>query len=265
MPDDLVQQLLRWWPDQRLWQASPVPWVLGSLVLGVGARLVLWAATSRSYRLRTRYHTPAGHVVAWLGWMAWLVGPGYAALLLGVLSPRLMGLARIDWGAPFGYGLAFAGLAVAILVAAGVTVRQAGDALPAWPTLSAALAGSVLLAAEAGALQWHWAFYRGAAIYSAQELGASTPLVWGTWIAVGLAMLEGVLNPGLWHDLQAPGPAQRRMLRAVLLVATGVLFLLSRNFWLLWVTHALVAMILEPRLAQSHRWLAGSKKGAAGR
>ncbi len=264
MPDDLVQQLLRWLPDQRLWQASPVPWVLGSLVLGIGARLVLWAGISRSQGLRSWYGTPAGRVLAWLAWMAWLIGPGYAAVLVGVLSPRLMGLTQVDWGAPFGYGLAFAGLAVAILVAAGVMVRQARDAWPAWPTLSAALAGSVLLAAEAGALQWHWAFYRSAAIQGAQELGASGPLVWGTWIAVGLAMLEGVLNPGLWHDLQTPGPAERRVLRAVLLVATGVLFLLSRNFWLLWVTHALAAMILEPRLAQPHRWLAGSKKGATG-
>jgi hypothetical protein len=202
-------------------------------------------------------------MVAWLGWMAWLVAPGYAALLLGVLSPRLMGLTQIDWGAPFGYGMAFAGLALAILIAAGVTVRQRGPALPAWPTLSAALAGGALLIAEAGALQWHWAFYRSAAIQAAQELGASAAIVWGTWLGVGIVALEGALNPELWHDLQTPGQAERRVLRAVLLVATSVLFLLSRNFWLLWATHALAAVIVQPRLAQPQRLPAENKKGPA--
>ena len=239
------------------------PWVLGSLIAGVGARLAVWLMARWSLALRSWLTGTAGRILAWLGWMIWLVAPGYAALLLGILSPRLMGLTQIDWGAPFGYGLAFAALAMAILVAAGVTVRQRGFALPAWPTLSAALAGSVLLGAEAGALQWHWAFYRSAAIQATQELGASAPVVVGTWIGIGIVVLEGALNPRLWQDLQIPGQAERRVLRAVLLVATSVLFLLSRNFWLLWATHALAAIILEPRVAQPHSWLAGNEKGPA--
>jgi len=172
-----------------------------------------------------------------------------------------MGLTQIDWGAPFGYGLAFAVLAVAILVAAGVTVRQAGDSWPSWPTLSAALAGSVLLMAEAGALQWHWAFYRSAAIQAAQELGASAPMVWGTWVGVGIIVLEGALNPRLWHDLRTTGQAERRVLRAALLMATSVLYLLSRNLWLLWATHALAIIILQPRLVPAQGWPEENKKG----
>lgn len=180
--------------------------------------------------------------------MAWLVGPGYAALLSGVASPRRMGLSQIDWGASFGYGLALAGLALGVLLLAGITVRRSGPADGAWSTPSAAVVGSLLLAIEAGALQFQWAFYRDAAIQAAEAWGVAAPTPAGTWIGVGLVGLQAALNPALRRDLRSPTDGAVRMLRLSLLLVTAVLYLLSRNFWLGWALHAAAAILLEPRL-----------------
>ena len=64
--------------------------------------------------------------------------------------------------------------------------------------------------------------------------GSGSPVYWGAWLAVGWICLEGALSPFLWRDLRTPGTAEIRMLRGVLLFATTVVYLLSRNFWLAW-------------------------------
>jgi hypothetical protein len=51
------------------------------------------------------------------------------------------------------------------------------------------------------------------------------------------------------------------VLRAALLGATSVLYLLSRSFWLAWALHAVAAAILEPRMAPSPPF-DGNKKGS---
>lgn len=246
-PFDLLAQA---WSTQLHWRTEPTLWVIGSLVAGVLASNVYAAVVARDQpqtrRLRRSLETSQTVI-----WLAWLVLPGYAALLLGVASPRLMGLTQIDWGAPFGYGVAFAGLTLAVLLAAGVSYRRSAAAGPPWPSLAAAAAGSALLVAEAAALQWHWAFYRSAAIEVAAAAALAQPLAWGTWLGAGLAVVEGLANPLCRRDLRTPGLAERRVLRAVLLFATSVLFLVSRNFWLAWVLHATVAVLVQPRLVQA--------------
>lgn len=251
MPHSPLDLFTQWWSTQVNWRAEPTLWVLGSLLVGVLATNVYAAvlASDRPWagRLRRSLETTApGKALLTTSWLAWLVMPGYVALLLGIVSPRLMGLTQIDWGAPFGYGLAFAGLTLAVLLAAGISYRRSGPTEPPWPSLSAAVAGSALLVAEATALQWHWAFYRSAAIEAVGQ-----PLGWGVWLGAALAVVEGLANPLCRRDLRTPGLAERRLLRGVLLFATSVLFLISRNFWLAWAVHAVVALLVQPRLVQA--------------
>jgi hypothetical protein len=193
--------------------------------------------------------------------MGWLIGPGYAALLLGDLSPRVMGLSQIDLGAGLGLGALFAVLSLAVLLSAGLTYRRTSYASQPYASLGSAIVVSVRLVLEAGALQWHWAFYRSAVIAALAAVGWRNPVYWGAWMAVGVICLEGALSPFLWRDLRTPGLAERRLLRGVLLVATTVVYLLSRNFWLAWALHGLTTLILEPRLTAVAGSQGENKKG----
>lgn len=248
-----IESLSGWWPGQAGWHQQPGGWVLISLGSGILASWLLWIAlrvdARRSGQLATFLCTPSGMALAKLARSTWLILPGYAAVLLGAASPRLMGLTQIDWTAPFGSGLTFSVLSIAILLLAGLAYRRAKRASePPWPSLAAGIAGSAGLLLEAGALQWHWAFYRSATIEAAALTGVPEPLYWGTWLGAGLILLEACMSPTVWRDMRLPGQAEPRMLQGVLLIASSVLFLLSRNFWLAWAMHSAVALTLEPRL-----------------
>lgn len=256
MPTNPLQALIDW-TTKLDWREDLAPWLLASMAIGLVAGWLLWLLPKVNRRvaidLARALHSPGGILLAWLLRLVWLIGPGYIALLFGLLSPSLMGLTQIDWGAPFAYGLGFAVLSLAVLLAAGLTYRQAfrhhQDRRP-W---TLAISESIRLGLEAGALQWHWAFYRCIAIAFCQAAGFVEPIYWGTWLGVAIIVLEGILNPLLWRDLGIPGLAERRLLRAVLLLATSVLYLVSRNFWLAWILHAVTITVLEPRFSPVER------------
>jgi hypothetical protein len=244
---------------------SPLlPWVLASVAVYALAGNGLWLASRASGsagRLNALLRSRPGQLLLWLTRLLWLILPGYAALLLGLLSPRVMGLSQIELGWGLGRGLIFAVGALAVLLAAGLSYRRA-HAVPApYQTLSHGIALTTLLVMEAGALQWQWAFYRSAMIDLLAGAAAPTPIYWGTWLAAGLLGVQGALNAWLWHDLRTPGLAERRVLRAALLGATSVLYLLSRNFWLDWALHGAAIAVLEPRMAPAAR-SDGNKKGS---
>lgn len=244
---------------------SPLlPWVLASVAwyaLASGGLWLLLRWRGPESRLAGWRESLPGQLTLWLARLLWLILPGYATLLLGLLSPRLMGLSQVELGWILGRGLLAGAGALALLLAAGLSYRRAHSARPPYVSLSHAIALTVLLVMEAGALQWQWAFYRCAMIETAASLALPSPVYWGTWLAVGLLVVQGALSPTLWHDLRRPGLAERRVLRAALLAATSVLYLLSRNFWLAWALHGAATAILEPRFVQRQP-LATNKKGS---
>lgn len=242
-----------------------LPWVLASVAWYALASGGLWLWLrwrGPESRVAGWRESLAGQLMLWLARLLWLILPGYAALLLGMLSPRLMGLSQVELGWTLGRGLLAATVALALLLAAGLSYRRAHTARPPYVSLSHAIALTVLLVMEAGALQWQWAFYRSVMIETAASLALPEPMYWGTWLAAGLLVVQGALNPTLWQDLRRPGLAERRVLRAALLAATSVLYLLSRNFWLAWALHGAATAILEPRFEQ--RQQAAQKKAASG-
>ena len=227
-------------------------WVAGSIAIYAVAGLVLWIGQRRGdlqSGLAGFLGSPGGTLLSWLARLVWLIGPGYAALLLGVVSPRLMGLSQIEIGAGLGQGVILALVALGLLALAVVGYRRSQPPGPVYASRADRVAVSARLALEAGGLQWQWAFFRAVLIAAAVQRGADAdPVYLGAWLAVGLVTLEGVLNPLLWRDLRAPGLAGPRLLRAAILVVTTQIYLLSGNFWLCWAFHAAAVVLLEPRL-----------------
>ena len=227
-------------------------WVAGSIVIYAAAGLVLWLGQRRGdvqSSLAAFLGSPGGTLLSWLTRLVWLIGPGYAALLLGAVSPRLMGLSQIEIDAGLGQGVILALAALGLLALAVVGYRRGQPAGPAYASRADRVAVSVRLALEAGGLQWQWAFFRAVLIAAAVQRGVGAdPAYLGAWLAVGLITLQGVLNPLFWRDLRTPGLAGARLLRAVILVVTTQIYLLSGNFWLGWTFHAATVVLLEPRL-----------------
>jgi hypothetical protein len=250
---------------QTLAAVSPLlPWVMASIAVYSLATTALWLLVQRSGPhgwLSGVLRSIPGQLTLWLARVLWLVGPGYTALLLGLLSPRAMGLSQIELGWSLGRGVLLAGGALAMLLAAGLSYRRTLAARPPYLTFSHGLAVTVLLVVEAGALQWQWAFYRSALIDALAAVEGPAPVYWGTWLAAGVLVVQGALNPWLWRDLRTPGLAERRVLRAALLGVSSVLYLVSRNFWLAWALHGAAAAVLEPRVGQPEQTL-DKKRGS---
>jgi len=252
MPPRLISQLplptlpIARWHEAMLWVAASI--AIYALAC-ITARLV--ERRGGHPVLRQPWMAPWSGLARWLARILWLIIPGYLALLRGALSPRLMGLTQIDLGPELGYGALFTAAAIGLLLSAGLTYRRQRLLASPYPSHAMAISTTIQLILEAGALQWHWAFYRSAVSAALISVDMAQPVYWGTWLGVGLLCAEGALNPYLWRDLRTPGLAEARVLRAVLLLVTSVLYLISRNFWWMWLLHALAISVLEPRLTTS--------------
>ena len=184
-----------------------------------------------------------GYIPArWRGllWFAlWLLIP-YMGLLMGALSPRLMGLAGHDWlaGLGLGLGIIFA-VVILLMLARAVTDLGAPTATPldaagriGWHTLSSTLLWC-------GIEQFHWVFLRGGIWEMLQTLPNPPELVgyWAVWSAAVVIIIELLMFRPAFFPL---------LIQLVALITTSILFLYTRNFWLCWVMHAAVQLLTAP-------------------
>ena len=229
-----------WFQAQLNWREEAGLWLAGSFLFYVLVSNGSWLL--RRLRPVTRLRSwPGGRWLALLSRWAYFVGPPYAALLLGVISPRWMGLSELNWVHSAGIGGAAAAVALGLLSLSWWSYRRAlprrrqpqGVPLPRplrW----------LLAIMEAATLQIHWAFYRSAFIDQAW-LG---DLYWGSWAGWALVCLEWSSNPWLRHGLRRPAQAEPILRRAALALVTTVLFILTRNLWLCWAVHALFEIMM---------------------
>lgn len=181
------------------------------------------------------YLPPRGRV--W-SLVAFWVLPPYLALLLGGVSPRLMGIAYVDWTITLRLGV---GLAFAILVLAGGArlfllsggAHQPTDA-PSRTPPPARQTTAILLS---GTEEWFWCFLRAAVTETVVflRLPWEVPLYWSIWIAALLA---------LPFALAAQPTALHRLAKGAILMMTSILFFYTRNFWLCWAVHAIAWLLL---------------------
>ncbi|NJN84392.1 MAG: hypothetical protein HC802_20345 [Caldilineaceae bacterium] len=189
--------------------------------------------------------SPRGHRMAMLA--RWVLIP-YLGLLAGALSPRLMGLNSVNWLASLslGMGLLFVILLLLLLVRSTIDLPhsqaesdESAEASQAsrpnridWPNL-------LLTTIYSGGEQFHWSFLRGAIweMLLVLPMGPALPAYTATWIAALFAIVESMV----WER-----SALGRLVKLVLVITTSILFFYTRNFWLCWILHAAVTLILSP-------------------
>ena len=243
---DLLQSLNL--PDYKVESALWVVFSIGLYTLGVDlawhyrqprpGRLGGWAKTVMGW--------PYRHWILEAIRFLYYIGIPYAALLRGIALPRLMGLTHIDWVKGIGLGTALGGGAFLLLALIWWWYARAVAALP----LSArgrrgvdSMNGWILLR-EAIYLETHWAFYRSAAILLLDNHYA------GAFVGFLLVTLEWSINPAWRTDLSLPWRSANILMRWSLAFVTAIIFLFTRNLWLLVPIHWAIE-------TACHRLLAG--------
>ena len=171
----------------------------------------------------------------WLAGLLYYAGVPYAAMMLGAADfPAHLGLARLDWPASVGRGVVL-GIA-AFLGLAGIawysirSLRQMGCEPPPPPLERPGwTVGLAAFFQEA-----HWAFYRVPGILLTGDF------LFGTFIGALLAILERVADPRWRRRAASPQTDLDAWQSLALLVGMSVSFYFTRNFFVLWATHAVV-------------------------
>ncbi len=245
---------------------NPAAWLLASFLALVLATNIAWLVV-RKQATDPAYRRGPLAALAWaLRSMFYLLVP-FLALKQGVVSQYALGLTEINWPATLSNGMVLAGLIVGGLLFGWLVYRRAsfealhdGLAASGSPTAGGEPALARLLAGlrapvDAALQQWHWAFYRAAAIgwlmlpLALPGAGVADrvllgwqhdPLYWGAWLGLAVAGLEWALDPFVLVQLKRPGEREVALRRAALAVATTGLFVLTRNFWLCLAVHVVV-------------------------
>lgn len=223
------------YPSESLWQA-PLGWL--GISIGIGTCLwFLYPQATPAYRGLLRN-------------TRWIVIP-YLGLLMGGISPRLMGLSGINWFASFGFGLVLIGGVLVLLIIIRSVTSFSFSALPSSPARNEIVpqrdlavrypANFLSSFLDIGAEEFHWAFLRSATweILLAFPLLATQAGYWAAWVAVLLALPE---------VLRYQVTSAQRLCKCALLITTTVLFLFTRNLWLSWLLHTLGWALLLPSL-----------------
>ena len=228
-------------------------WLSSSVALAVLAAWVRWFISR-----------PRSDVPPWLdrwqrwwgrpwveewGRLAFTVGiPAAALLWRGVLTERGLGLQPLLWprgSVPFEVRQANwqnwvtdVGWTVGIVVVTGLVFglahyqqrRLSRPEITAHHDLGTAMR-------EAIHHESHWAFYREPFV-----------LLWGapigSWVGLLLALVEALLNPHCWDDLQTLERGRNVLVRAGLGVMSALLFIRTQNLWCALVADVILGYVL---------------------
>jgi hypothetical protein len=179
----------------------------------------------------------------WLAAARWVFIP-YAGLLAGGLSPRFLGLSKINWATTLSLGVA---MLSGVLLVAGL-IRLATRTTDSPPPSGAEDARGVhgapwsaltLTILWIGAEQFHWSFVRGALwelLYTLPQSSDIVPAYRAMWLATLITL------PEIWLQ---PSDFSRCLLKSALLIVTAVAFFYTRNFWLCWIIHAGAWLLID--------------------
>jgi hypothetical protein len=245
------------WLETHLDLSNPGLWILASFALAVLAANAGWVVlrlTRGHLRLGRLLRSSGVRAIVWLFVSLYLLLVPLFAWRYGAISPYLLGLNELDWVGSITVG-GLLMILLTVLVLFGWLVYR--HTLPADQTETPPTEGRLIHALrapiDAALAQWHLAFYRAAAIGWLAEISVlpaafpnilreglqSQPFYWGSWLGLGVLLVESVLNPQLWAMLSTPTQEERAwgrpeaILRSLALaVATTALFILTRNLWL---------------------------------
>lgn len=219
---------------QMLSLPAPMIWVVISIVSSLIIALIRHRLSSRQQR--------------WIDNIRWILLP-YVGLLLGQLSPSLLGLTEIDWFSSLSLGTGFICLTAFLIM-----LVQGSSTVPAQSrasqmhkrlqrtfhqnaTISSLIAELIV---STGAEQFYWSFLRGALweVFLRAEYSAATAKYLGIWTAGLIATIELLLYNR--HTIS-------RLAGLLTLIVTTILFFYTKNFWLCWLLHFIVTTMLQQR------------------
>lgn len=206
-------------------------WLAGSVLLYVSATNLAWAIRRVVRRVSW---APTASVLTGIARFAYYVGMPYVALLGGVVTLSALGLVPAPSRRSFSQG---ALLAVGAVILVGIigwyyrrrvftlqeaegsrflTTKQIVGRSRDW------FAVLVILVFQ----QAHWAFYRALSSLTLDDRYA------GSFIGLGLVLLEAYADPRVRRDLTKPDRMGFLLLSATFAVVTTVLFVLTGTSWL---------------------------------
>ena len=163
----------------------------------------------------------------------WIQLP-YLGLILGGLSPRLMGLTDIGWDSRYIVGVVLLSGLMFLLVLIRIWLHTETSQIGAIALTGRSWSPSLI---ESCAQEFHWCFLRGAVwdILIFLASASLSPHYWAVWIGAAISL------PGIYIQ---PVPLSDRLLTTLVLVATSSLFLVTQSFWLCCLLHAGIRVIL---------------------
>ena len=245
------------WLETHLDLSNPGLWILASFALAVLAANAAWVVlrlTRGHLRLGRLLRSSGVRAIVWLVVSLYLLLVPLFAWRYGAISPYLLGLNELDWVGSITVGGLLTVLLTVLVLFGWLVYRHTLPADQAeTPPTEGRLIHALRAPIDAALAQWHLAFYRAAAIGWLAEISVlpagfpntlraglqSQPFYWGSWLGLGVLLVESALNPHLWAVLGTPTQEERAwgrpeaILRSLALaVATTALFILTRNLWL---------------------------------
>ncbi|MDE0197137.1 MAG: hypothetical protein OXK78_03020 [Caldilineaceae bacterium] len=209
-------------------------WVLDLLTVPP-TRAAIWLALSfmlaGSATLVTRLVAPDLEQLVRI--VRWVQVP-YFGLILGGLSPRLMGLTVVGWDPRYTFGLVLLAGLLVLLVLIRIRLHTETDPIDAIEITGRSWSPSLM---ESCAQEFHWCFLRGAVwelLYYIAPASLS-PHYWAVWIGAAISLTGIFFHPASLSD---------RLLTALVLMATSSLFLVTQSFWLCCFLHLGIRVIL---------------------
>ena len=209
-------------------------WVLEQLT-APPTRAALWLALSfflaGAATLVTRLVAPELERLVRI--VRWVQVP-YFGLILGGLSPRLMGLTVLGWDSRYTLGLVVLVCLLVLLILVRIRLHSEPKQFDGISLTSQSLSPPLI---ESCAQEFHWCFLRGA-VWELLSISLSTPYspqYWSVWVAAAISL------PGIYVQ---PSPLSDRLLTALVLTATSSLFLVTQSFWLCCFLHLGIRVIL---------------------
>jgi hypothetical protein len=210
-------------------------WVLLSLGLGIGGLMVLRSGRSDA--------ASAPSVIGEVAPFVYFIGLPFMAVITGGLSLDLLGLGTDwftsghiagfepgEWMLGLGATVSTVAFVLVVLWAANRTARNASTA-PAMHSLLSTLR-------DATYAEVHWAFYRAPFVLLFDDA------FWGVVAGCALIVIEVIV-----HAQLSPSRALRgnrdRLLLACCLLTSSLLYLATRNLWLMIAAHVVIQRVGE--------------------
>jgi hypothetical protein len=215
--------------------------VVGSMLLSIVGANIAW-----HYRVTPRWRvakfirrlaiSKEARALYEIWRLVYYLGAPYAALYLGWVDVRAMGLGFLDWATGLRWAIVLAFATWSLLMFVWVPYLRATAKIP--------------VKLEVGGLTWsrrvveviymqaHWAFYRAACILLlATMFKDDTAVYWGTCAGVGLTCLEAWADPRVRRHIAQLGEDEPALWSAGQAIINAVGFVLTRNVWLLALIH----------------------------